>query len=619
MADLSYGGKNYGINIKFKLMEITRTFDILEFVNKNFQKDDFLVGKIKGQWKKYSTKEYYDYSNYISAGLLALGYKKGDKIATVSNNRPEWNLFDMGMSQVGIVHVPVYPTISVEEYKHILNHAEVSIILVGTKLLYNKIKEIIADIPSVKAVYSFEDVEGIPSWEEIAKIGKEKFDQYKDQINEIKNSIKPDEISSIIYTSGTTGLSKGVMLSHNNFISNLMGVKDRINIGKDDRALSFLPLCHVYERIVNYTLQSKGLSVYYAENMGTIAKDIVRFKVSIFTTVPRLLETVYEKIMAKGEELEGFKRKIFFWALDFGLNYDITNKNPIYKLKHKIADKLVYTKWRDALGGHIKAIVSGGAALQVQLAKVFTAAGIPVQEGYGLTETSPVIAVNDRPETDGFMFGTVGPVLHHTQVKIAEDGEILVKGPGVMMGYYKDEAQTKEVIDEDGWFHTGDVGELVDGKFLKITDRKKEIFKLSNGKYIAPQVIENKFKASILIHQMLVVGVGEKFASALISPNFEYLHIIASKKHITFKDNEELIKNETILKMFQDEVAKKNKELAQHEQIKRFKLVCHEWTPQTGELSPTLKKKRKVLYERYEHLLREIYQYDENETNRAIK
>ncbi len=598
-------------------MRFQRTFDILEHINNNFQKDDFLVGKIKGDWKKFSTKEYYSIANNLSSGLLELGIKKGDKIATVSTNRPEWNMFDMGMSQIGVIHVPVYPTISEEEYLHILSHSDASVLLVSTKILYNKIKELTNKIDSIKHIFTFDEVEGVKNWEEIEQLGNDNFEKNKTKIKELKDSIKTEDMCSIIYTSGTTGLSKGVMLSHQNFMSNLDGVFDRITINEHDRALSFLPLCHVYERIVNYTVQAKGLSVYYAESMGTIANDIVRFKVSIFTTVPRLLETVYDKIITKGKDLTGIKKVLFFWALDLGFKYEYNNRSFLYNIQHKIVTKLVFSKWRTALGGNIKTIVSGGAALQPRLARVFTAAGIPVQEGYGLTETSPVIAFNDVNNYNEAMFGSVGPILNNVTVKIADDGEILVKGPSVMLGYYKDDKQTKEVFDKDGWFCTGDIGELVDGKFLKITDRKKEIFKLSNGKYVAPTLIENKFKESILIQQVFVVGVDEKFASALISPNFDHLHFWATKHNVHYKDNKELVTNPKIIKKYQDEVNLANKHLAQHEQIKRFKLVCDEWTPQTGELSPTLKKKRKVLYAKYDHLLREVYQYNEDEENIA--
>ena len=597
-------------------MDIKRIFDLVDNYNKKYSKDKLFGAKENGKWVTYSTDDYRDISNSVSYSLLELGIKKGDKIATVSNNRPQWNFVDMGTSQIGAVHVPIYPTISDEEYEHILNNSDVKIIFVSSNILYKRIKPIADKIDGVMAVYTFDKVENAKYWGDFLELSKDKEDA--DNLQKIKNSITPDDVATLIYTSGTTGLSKGVELTHNNFISNISGVIDRINVVNTDIALSFLPLCHVYERMVGYTYQYQGLSIYYAENMATIANDLKRHKINIFTTVPRLLETVYEKIITKGKDLDGVKKKLFFWAVELAKNYDFENQSAIYKLKLKIADKLIFSKWRDALGGRIKLIVSGGAALQPQLATIFYAAKIMVSEGYGLTETSPVISFNDVTKKDSFMIGSVGPIIENTELKIAEDGELLVKGPGVMKGYYKNPEETAAVI-KDGWFHTGDVGEIVNGKFLKITDRKKEIFKNSAGKYIAPQVIENKFKESFLIQQIMVVGDGEKFASALISPNFNYLHYWATKHKIHFRDNKELIQNEAVLKKIDSEINNINKDLAAHENLKRFRLVCEEWTPQSGELSPTLKKKRRVLYSKYDHILREIYQYAEGEEDRGIK
>ena len=601
-------------------MEVTRTFDLLERLHKKFPKDDALVGKINGEWKYFSSADYVNHADYLSYGLIALGYKKGDKIATVSNNRPEWNFMDMAMSQVGVVHVPVYPTISFEEYEHILNHSDAKAIIISDKALHQKIKPILDKSETIKEVYSFDELEGVKNWKEILDLGKEKADEYKQELIDIKKSILPEDLLSIIYTSGTTGLSKGVMLSHNNMLSNAMASAKRVNLGPNDKMLSFLPLCHVYERVVNYTYQYIGLSIYYAENLGTIGNDLKRFKVQGFVTVPRVLEMIYDKIIAKGKDLTGIKKMLFFWALDLGLKFDFekVQNNPFYSFQLKIANKIIFNKWREAVGGEIKTILSGGAALQPRLARVFWAAKIPIQEGYGLTETSPVIAVNAGNYPDN-MIGTVGPILDGVTVKIAEDGEILVKGPNVMIGYYKSPEATKEIMDSEGWLHTGDVGALIDNKFLKITDRKKEIFKNSAGKYIAPQVIENKFKESDLIEQLMVVGEGEKFASALISPNFNYLHYYASKHKLHFRDNKELIQNETILKRYQKEINQLNKQLGQVEQIKRYRLVCEPWTNPTGELSPTLKLKRKVLYKKYDHILREIFQYADGEADRAKK
>ncbi len=601
-------------------MELKRTFDLLERMHLEFPKKDALVGKISGEWQYFSTEDYIKNANLLSYGLMALGYKKGDKIASVSNNRPEWNFIDMAMSQLGIVHVPVYPTISTEEYIHILKHSDSKALIVSDKLLYNKIKPLLDQIPNLQVIYSFDEIENVKHWKDILNLGKEKSDELADELIQIKNSIDESDDLSIIYTSGTTGLSKGVMLSHHNMMSNAKAASLRINLMSGDRMLSFLPLCHVYERVVNYTYQYIGLSIYYAENLGTIGDDLKRFKVNGFVTVPRVLEMIYDKIMTKGKDLEGFKKTIFFWAVNLGLEYSFNKAryNPWYKLKLAIADKLVFSKWREGVGGNIKTVISGGAALQAKLAKVFWAAGIPIQEGYGLTETSPVIAFNGIQMNDN-MIGTVGPILDGVSVKIAEDGEILVKGPCVMKGYYKSPEQTAEIIDNEGWLHTGDVGQIIDNKFLKITDRKKEIFKNSAGKYIAPQVIENKFKESEIIDQLMVVGEGEKFASALISPNFNYLHFFASKHKIHYRDNVELVKKPEVLKRFQEEVNLLNKQLGQVEQIKRFRLVCEPWTAAGGELSPTLKLKRRVLYAKYEHIIREIFQYDQDEEIRAKK
>ncbi len=601
-------------------MEVTRTFDLLERMNKTFPKDDALVGKINGEWKYFSTQDYKEYARILSYGLMNLGFKKGDKIASVSNNRPEWNFMDMAMSQIGVIHVPIYPTISTEEYEHILSHSDAKMILISDLALYKKIAPIVEKTPSIESIYTFDKVASAKHWEEILNTGKEKEAEYKETLEEIKASIQPSDLLSIIYTSGTTGLSKGVMLSHQNMLSNAIGASKSVNISHKDRMLSFLPLCHVYERVVNYAYQYIGASIYYAENLGTISNDLNRFKIHGFVSVPRVIEMMYDKILTKGKDLTGFKKKLFFWAVNIGLQYDFdkVKKNPWYRFKLAIADKTIFTKWRAALGGNLKMIISGGAALQPRLARIFLAAGVTVQEGYGLTETSPIIAVNGYKPEDS-MVGTVGPILKGVEVKIAEDGEILTKGPNQMVGYYKSPEQTAEVIDSEGWLHTGDVGQIIDGKFLKITDRKKEIFKNSAGKYIAPQAIENKFKESEIIDQIMVVGEGEKFASALISPNFNYLHYYASKHKLHYRDNRDLVKLPEIVKRVQKEVNKFNTQIGQVEQIKRFRLVCEPWSNATGELSPTLKLKRRILYSRYETVLREIYQYEEGEENRAKK
>jgi len=588
-------------------MEITRIFDLLNRYLEKFEKEDALAGKKNSEWVRYSTKDYIKFSNYFSYFLLENGFKPGDKIATVTNNRPEWNFADMGMMQAGIVHVPIYPTISNDEYRHILKHSDVKAIIVADKSLYSKLEEVIKETPNIEFVLCFSEIEGVMNWDEVVEIGRQNEAKFKDELVKIKESIKPGDLATLIYTSGTTGSSKGVMLSHSNIVSNFIATSFIQPLDNRHKVLSFLPLCHIYERMMNYHFQYKGISIYYAENLGTITSDIVEIQADGFNTVPRLLERVYDKILSKGKDLTGIKKSIFFWALNLGLKYEVNGANgAYYELKLKIADQLVFSKWRAALGGKVRIIVCGGSALQPRLARLFWAAGMRVMEGYGLTETSPVIAVN-HAVLPNVKFGTVGVVLDDTEVMIAEDGEILMKGPGLMLGYYKDEAYTAQVIDENGWFHTGDIGLFEDGKFLKITDRKKEIFKLSSGKYIAPQMIENKFKESIFIEQLMVVGENEKFARALISPNFNHLHFWASKHKVHFRDNEELVKKPVVNQRMQEEVDLVNNILSDHEKIKRFKLVCEEWTPQSGELSPTLKLKRSVISKKYDFLLKQIY------------
>lgn len=593
-------------------MDVTRIFDLLNRYQDFYIKDDVLAGKKNGEWIKFSTRDYVNYSNYFSYGLLAMGFMKGDKIATVSNNRPEWNFADIGMMQAGIVHVPVYPTISVDEYKHILGHSDVKGIIISDKALYAKLKDLVAAIPSIQFVYTFNEIDGVKNWMEIIETGKNEENTWKEKLNEIRQNIKPDDIATLIYTSGTTGSSKGVMLSHKNIVTNFVATSHIQPLDHTHKVLSFLPLCHIYERMMNYHFQYKGISIYYAENLGTIADNLKEIKADGFNTVPRLLEKVYDKIVAKGKDHPGLKKQIFFWALNLGLRYELNGANGAwYEFQRKLADKLVFSKWREAFGGQVKIIVSGGSALQPRLARLFWAAQMRVMEGYGLTETAPVLAVNHAVYPN-VRFGTVGPVLEGVTLKIADDGEILAKGPNLMLGYYKDPDYTSQVIDSEGWFHTGDIGVMEDGRFLKITDRKKEIFKLSAGKYIAPQLIENKFKESNFIEQIMVVGENEKFASAIIAPNFNHLHFWASKHKIHYRDNCDLVKQAEIISRMQKEVDKINKSLGEHEKIKRFRMVCDEWSPQSGELSPTLKLRRALLYEKYDAILREIYRYPKN-------
>ena len=505
-------------------MHATRIFDILEnYKSKYPNKKDALSAKVNGKWVNYSAKDYIDIANYVSYGLLSMGFEPGDKIATVSNNRPEWNFMDMGMMQIGVVHVPIYPTISEMEYKHILKHSEAKIIIVSGVELYEKIKPVVDEVGGLE-IYSFDTIEGVKHWTEITEKGKnEEGSELRGKVKLIKDDIKKEDLATIIYTSGTTGLPKGVMLSHWNFMYQVHRIDSFLNVNSNHKALSFLPLCHVLERIGGYVWQYRGLGIYYAESIEKISENIKEIKPQAFITVPRLLERIYDKIIGIGKDLEGAKKNLFFWAVDLGLKYKDHGNSLTYLAKLKIANILIFKKWREALGGNVRLIIAGGAALQPRLARIFWAAGIPVHEGYGLTETAPVIAVN-RFKYPELMFGTVGPKLGDEQeIKIAEDGEILFKGPNLMLGYFKDEEKTRETIDEAGWFHTGDIGKMV-GNNLKITDRKKEIFKLSTGKYVAPQVVENIFKESLFIEQLMVVGANEKFTAALISPHFAFCH-----------------------------------------------------------------------------------------------
>lgn len=591
---------------------VTRTFDILERILIEFPRPDALGGKKGNEWYTYSTEEYYRNSYRFALGLLSMGIGKGDKVATVTNNRPEWNFADMGLAMTGAVHVPIYPTIGEDEYSYILKHSEAKFLIVGDAKLYEKLKPVVERIPSVKEIYAFEEVEGPRYYEEIMKAGDGHREDLAPKLKGIMASVDPEELATIIYTSGTTGVPKGVMLSHRNLVSNFTAHAKMHHLGREHRVISFLPLCHVYERSVNYHFQYKGMGVYYVGNLGQIIPALKEIQPHMFNSVPRLLERVYDGFVAKGKEQTGVRKSLYFWAMRLTQHFEYNKKySPLMKVKIFIADRLIYSKWRAALGGNIVYAVSGGAALQPRIARTLGMAGMLNIEGYGLTETSPVIAVNN-PATKEMKIGTVGAVLEGFTVKIADDGEILCKGPGVMMGYFKSPEMTAEVIDEEGWFHTGDIGTFEDGKYLKITDRKKEMFKLSGGKYIAPQMIENKLKASELIEQAMVIGAGEKFASALIAPNFVLLHDWCAENHIHFENNKELVQIPAVVAKIQKEVQQINKTLGLHEEIKRFRLVCDEWSPATGELSPTLKLRRNVVASKYKHIIDEIYSVQKN-------
>lgn len=588
-------------------MSYTRLFDLLPYCLEKFPKNDVLAGKEDGKWVTYSTKDYVDISTNLAYGLLAVGVQRDDKIGIIANNRPEWNFADMACMMAGAVNVPIYPTISDNDLEFIIGNGEIKYFFVSSRELFDKVKQCSAKSGFVKNIFCFNKFEGGQHWKEIIELGKKNADAAK--LDAIKASIKPNDLATILYTSGTTGNPKGVMLSHDNIVSQLKAVKRLMPVDHRHKALSFLPLNHVYERMLTYNYFACGTSIYYAESLDTISANLQEVKPHIFTTVPRLLEKVYDKIVAKGTELTGIKKKLFFWALGLGLRFEMDGKNGWwYETQLKLARKLIFSKWKEALGGELITTISGGAALQDRLARVFWAANIPVLQGYGLTETSPVVAVNYLDKGCN-RFGTVGPVIDNVQVKIAEDGEILVKGPNIMLGYYKNPAATAEVI-IDGWFHTGDIGMFEDGKYLKITDRKKEIFKTSGGKYITPGMIENKLRESPFIEQAMVIGENQKFASALLVPAFAYLKDYCTKQNINYTTNEEMVKNDVVKGWIRDEVEKMNKTLAQYETIKRFELLPREWNIDKGELTPKMSLKRKVILAANKNLFDKIYGSD---------
>lgn len=588
-------------------VSITRTFDLLKNLEVNHpDKTDILSRSVGGNWTRVSTKEYIRHSHLVAYAFLSLGYQKGDKVITICNNRPEWNFVDMGLNLAGMVHIPVYPTLSEEEYIHIFNHSDAKVIILGNKQLYKKIAPFVEKMESPAKIYMMDDHEEVESISYLYKLGEENEAKYQDIVEKIKEETSPDEMATMIYTSGTTGTPKGVMLSHRNLMFNALAHAKKQPVTCHQKMVSFLPLCHIYERSMNYEYQSIGISIYYAESISTIQRDLADCHADGFCSVPRVLEMMYFKFEAAGKNLTGLKKKIYSKAWAFANNFDFYNKGRFYLLKRDIYDKLVYNKWREALGGHEMIIVSGGSSIQGKIVRLFNAAKLRIFEGYGMTETSPVIAVNNPVEGIN-VIGTVGTPLEGTELKIAEDGEILTKGPHIMLGYYKDPAQTKEIIDEDGFLHTGDIGKLIDGKYLQITDRKKEIFKLSLGKYVAPQAIETKLKESSYIENCIVFGENQKFASAIIIPDMSRLHFWAAKHKVTYKDNEELAKNPKIIAKIHKEVEMVNETLAPYEKIKRERVILAEWTPNNGMLSPTLKLKRAKIHAKYSDIIKEIY------------
>lgn len=564
-----------------------------------------MVTKYDGEWQAISSAQYLEQANKISRALLRLGVAANDKIALISmNNRTEWSIMDTGILQVGAQNVPIYPTISEDDYAYILNHSEASYCFVSCREVLDKVEAIRSQVPNLKGVYSFDRLEGCPNWTDLLKDGEDPSNQ--GEVEARMAAVKPEDLATLIYTSGTTGRPKGVMLSHNNIVSNVLASKARVPFEYRGVALSFLPVCHIFERVILYIYQYCGITVYFAESLETISENLKEVKPNVMTVVPRLLEKVYDKIIARGSELSGIKKALFFWAVKLGLRYEPYGANGWwYEFRLGIARKLIFSKWHEGLGGNLETMVSGSAALQQRLARVFAAAGIPVMEGYGLTETSPVISVNDA-RNRGWKIGSVGRIIEGIEVVIAQDGEILCKGPNVMMGYYKDPEKTAEVI-KDGFFHTGDIGEFDEEGFLRITDRKKEMFKTSGGKYVAPQLLENRLKQSRFIEQVMVVGEGEKMPAALIQPNFEFLFEWARRHNLPSGSVKDMIASEEVVNRIQEEVNEANEQFGKWEKIKQFRLTPDTWSVDGGHLTPTMKLRRKIIKEKYAALYNDIY------------
>ena len=595
-------------------MQPTRLFDCIEYQLNHFPKEDMFAAKDEnGNWRKYSTQEVKKIVDRLAGGLVHIGIGRGDgtiegrdKVAVISANRPEWMFLDLAVQKIGAVLVPLYPTLAVGELEFVLNDAAVKLVFAGDRALYDKTESVRAKTPTVQAVYSLDELPGALHWKDLMTHAEER------DIASAKAAaslIDYKDLATIIYTSGTTGTPKGVMLSHQNVLSNVVSCEPifREFCNESDRALSFLPLNHIFERMVTYIYLYNGVSVYYAQNMDTIGDNLREVKPAVFSTVPRLLEKVYDRIIGKGMELTGLQKKLFFWAVAVAEKFDPhISHGVLYRIRLALANQLIFKKWREALGGNVKAIVTGAAACQVRLLSIFTGGGINIMEGYGLTETSPVISVN-RYKITNRMFGTVGLVINGVEVKLEADGEICCRGENVMMGYYKRPDLTAEVIDQEGYFHTGDIGTFVNGRFLKITDRKKEIFKTSGGKYVAPQPVENKMKESKFVVQMMVVGADQKFAGALIVPAFETLQAWAKEQGISFRSREELITQPRVLDLYKKIIESYNPQFNQVEQIKKFELLPNEWTVDRGEMTPTLKLRRKVIMENYKDQVAKIY------------
>lgn len=584
--------------------QITRLFDIPYYQLERFPNDNMFVTKTAGSWVSMSTATFLTIANEMSSALLALGIEKGEPVALISTNRVEWNVMDIALQQIGAIVVPLYPTISSEDYKYIFNDAAMRYAFVGNSEILERLNEVKSEIPSLLTIFSFDQLPDATYYLDLLEAGKS-IDSSR--VNVLKASVQNEDLATIIYTSGTTGNPKGVMLSHNNLLSNVLATEPIIPANEKSPVLTFLPICHVYERMLHYLYMRVGASVYFAESMDTIGDNIREVKPEVFSAVPRLIEKVFDRIMAKGEELKGLKRTLFFWAVKLAESYDFEGKSYWYQFQLFIARKLIFSKWKAALGGNVRAIASGSAALQPRLARIFFAAQIPILEGYGLTETSPVVSVNCLK--NGVKFGTVGLLIAGVRVKIADDGEILVKGPNVMLGYYNNQTATDEVMDEEGWFKTGDIGELEKGTFLKITDRKKEIFKTSGGKYIIPQVMENKFKESRFIEQVMIVGESQKFPAALIVPNIHFIKEWAQRKAIDFSTNtaEAIVSDPKVVARIEREINTLNAGFGNWEQVKRFALLPNEFSINSGELTPTLKLKRKFITQKHQEIIAGFY------------
>lgn len=585
--------------------EITRIFDFPYYQLEKYNLKKAFSTKHNGQWESISTQEYVDQSNQLSRGLLKLGIQPNDKIAIIStSNRNEWNICDIGILQTGAQTVPIYPTICKDDYEYVINHSEAIYCFVSDVEVLDKLNQI-KDKTKLKGIYTFNDIGGEKSWKELLELGKDSKSQK--EVEERKDAIKSDDLATLIYTSGTTGQPKGVMLSHNNIVSNVLSSKKRVPLEYgNSKALSFLPVCHIFERMILYLYQYCGVDIYFAESIEKLTENAQDIKPDIMTAVPRLYEKIYDKIILKGEDLSGLKKTLFFWAVNLGLTYKPYGENGWwYEKQLGLARKIIFSKWQAALGGNLKLMVSGSAALQPRLTRVFAAAGMPIMEGYGLTETSPVISVNDQ-ENGGFRVGTVGKVIEHVEVIIAESGEILVKGPNIMLGYYKDPKKTAEVL-KGGYFYTGDKGELDKDGFLKITGRTKEMFKTSGGKYVIPPLLEGELKQSLFIEQIMVVGENERMPAAIIQPNFEYLKDWANDHDIVFSSNDDLITNEKVIAKIQEAVNDCNCQFGKWEQIKRFELTPDEWSIDGGHLTPTMKMKRAIIKKTYQNLYDKIY------------